>query len=83
MKIAILGLALGLGVLGCGGSNSQCGTGNCPSPSTKTYQVCASQGSSVTTENYGGQTCQIDVNNPQSASSMACSQAIAAWCAMP
>jgi hypothetical protein len=44
--------------------------------------VCASQGSSVTTENYGGMSCTIDVNNPQDPTSMQCAQKIAAWCAM-
>jgi hypothetical protein len=82
MKALILGSILGLAVIGCGGSSSNCGNAMCPSPSTKTYQVCASQGSSVTTENYGGMSCTIDVNNPQDPASMMCAQKIAAWCAM-
>jgi len=83
MKIAILGLTLGLGVLGCGGGSSQCQTTNCPAPSANTYQICATQGSSVTTENYGGKSCEIDANNIQSAASMACAQAVAAYCSAP
>jgi hypothetical protein len=83
MKALILGVVFGLGVAGCGGGISECQTTNCPPPSAKMYQICATAGSTVVTQNYGGQSCTIDAANPQTPAAMACAQAIAAWCAKP
>ena len=78
--ILLAAAALALTNAACGGSPG-CNTSACSSPSTQTYQTCATSGSnSVLTENYGGSTCQIDTNNPSSQESTACQQAIDAWC---
>lgn len=82
MKKLLAMVVLGLGLAACGGSNTQCQSAMCPNGSTKSYQACATSGSTVVTYNYGGTSCQCDTSNTQSAMCMTCLQAVATYCTM-
>jgi len=71
-------LILNLGILGgCGGS---CHTVNCPPPSTKTYEVCGAEGSSLTTSRFGGKSCDCDTRDPASPACRDCYMAVFEYC---
>ncbi len=82
MKKLIVTVMLGLGLVACGGSNTQCQSAMCQGGSTKTYQACATSGSTTVTYNYGGSSCSCDTSNTMSQMCMTCLQAVATYCTM-
>jgi len=72
-------LLLAAGSSGCGSSDG-CQTASCSAPSTKTFQICSSADTTVVAENYGSSSCEFDTEHQSSTGSVACAQAVGAWC---